>query len=66
MWIWGILFIFWAIPAFLTGETHLVGSVPRDTQPVVFWLVTVLWIVLGVLTILLDLAPETVEAVLGS
>lgn len=51
LWIWGILFIYWAVPAFLTGETHLVGSVQRDKQPVVFWLVSALWIVLGVLTI---------------
>ncbi|MCY3630753.1 MAG: hypothetical protein F4120_02255 [Rhodothermaceae bacterium] len=66
MWIWGILFIYWAVPAFLTSETHLVGPISRDTQPVIFWLVTVLWIVLGVVTILLDLAPGAVETVLGS
>lgn len=65
MWIWGILFICWAVPAFLTGESHLVGSVSRDSQPVIFWLVTALWIVLGILTILGDLAPGTVETVLG-
>lgn len=65
LWVWGILFIYWTVPAFRTGEVHLVGSVPRATQPVVFWLVTVLWIVLGVLVILWDLAPETIETVLG-
>lgn len=66
IWIWGILFIYWAVPAFVTGEAHLVGSVSRDEQPVVFWLVTALWILLGVVTILLDLAPGTIEPVLGS
>ena len=65
LWIWGILFIYWAVPSLLTGETHLVGSVPREEQPVIFWLVTALWIGLGVLAILWDLAPATFETVLG-
>lgn len=32
-WPWGILFIYWLIPAFYTGEIQLIDSVKRDDRP---------------------------------
>lgn len=60
-WPWGLLFIFWAIPAVYYGEAHLIGPIPRDTQPLLFWAVTVLWILLGIMTVMMDLAPQTLD-----
>lgn len=62
-WPWGVLFIYWAVPAVWTGEAHLIGTIPRETSPVLFWLVTILWVLLGVLMILVDAAPSVVADV---
>lgn len=60
-WPWGVLFVYWAIPAIRSGEAHLIGPVPRDEQPVLFWAITVLWILLGAMTVMVDLAPGTLD-----
>ena len=60
-WPWGLLFIFWAVPSVRTGEAFLLGPVIREDQPVIFWVVTVLWFVLGLMTILADLSPTMLE-----
>lgn len=64
-WPWGALFIYWAVPAIHFGEAHLIGPVPRDEQPVLFWAVTALWVLFGILFILTDAAPETFGAWMG-
>lgn len=68
-WPWGVLFLYWTIPAVKGRVTVLVSEIDRDDQTVLFWAVTVLWILIGILMILTDVAPETVErfyAALGS
>ncbi len=57
-WPWGALFIYWMIPAIRFGEAHLLGPVPRDEQPVLFWTVTALWVLFGAMTIMVDAAPD--------
>lgn len=54
-WPWGVLFIYWAIPAFYTREIHFIDNVCRDDEPVFYWLVLVAWVVLGILMILMDI-----------
>lgn len=39
----------------------LVEELSRDLEPVLYWLVLVTWMALGVLMILLDVAPRAVE-----
>lgn len=56
-WPWGLLFIYWVIPAWQTGEAHLLGPVERDRDPVLFWAIVTLWTLFGVLLVLADLAP---------
>ena len=60
-WPWGVLFVYWAIPAIRSGEAHLVGPVPRDEQPVLYWAITVLWIFLGAMTVMADLVPGALD-----
>ena len=57
-WPWGVLFISWTIPSIRYGEAYLIGPVPRDEQPVVFWTVTGLWVFFGVLAVMVDAAPD--------
>lgn len=46
-WIWGILFLFWVIPAFFTGVTYFLTPVERKSSPILFWLITATWLLLS-------------------
>lgn len=60
-WPWGVLFIYWAVPSILSGQVFLIGPIDRDESPILFWVVTVLWMLLGVLMVLADVAPTFLE-----
>ncbi|MGI9391569.1 MAG: hypothetical protein ACR2O1_16045 [Boseongicola sp.] len=57
-WPWGLLFIYWAVPSYMTGEAHLLGPVARQQEPVLFWAIVTLWTLFGVIMVLADVAPE--------
>ena len=46
-WVWGLIFLAWAIPALRTGETHLIEPVRKRETPVLFWSITLTWIILS-------------------
>ncbi len=54
MWVWGILFIMWTVPALYSGRTVLVEPVDRDENPVLFWFIIGTWIVLSLYLIVAD------------
>ncbi len=39
----------------------MVGPIVRAEQPLTFWVVTLLWVALGVMTVMIDLTPQTLE-----
>lgn len=53
-WMWGLLFIFWTVPAYLSGSVFFIDMVERAKQPVFYWAILVTWILLGVIMILSD------------
>ena len=55
-WVWGILFLFWAAPSLITGETFLVQPVHRAEDPWLFWIIVTLWLSLSLTLIGLDIA----------
>lgn len=56
-WLWGLLFLWWAVPAIMTGQTALVFEISRETDPILFWAVTALWAVFGLMMIAASLFP---------
>lgn len=46
-WIWGILFLVWAINDVRSRRTHLLEDVTRAENPVLYWVIVVLWICLA-------------------
>lgn len=62
-WPWGVLFIYWALPSYISGEAFLIGPIAREESPILFWVVTVLWLMLGVVMILIDAAPTVIQDV---
>ena len=55
--LWGLLFLYWTIPNFYSGHAFLLSDVPRDDDPVLFWLIQIAWVVLGLMLVALDFFP---------
>ncbi len=43
-WVYGVLFIVWAINDIITGVTHFVEAIYVKENPIMFWIIIVLWI----------------------
>jgi len=56
--LWGLLFLYWTIPNFHSGQAFLLSNVTRSDDPVLFWVVQIAWVVLGVMLILSDFFPQ--------
>lgn len=54
-WLWGLLFIYWAIWSLSSGEVFLVASIYRARNPFLFWMITSMWAGFGVWTVFSDL-----------
>ncbi|MEM9277934.1 MAG: hypothetical protein AAGA76_05130 [Pseudomonadota bacterium] len=46
-WVWGLLFIFWAVFAFRGDSGHLLLPVSRQTDSVLYWAVNIMWLIFG-------------------
>lgn len=55
-WVWGVLFVYWAIAGLRTGNAFVVEPISRDEDPVLFWLIAVMWAGLGVWAVVWDLS----------
>ena len=55
-WLWGLLFLYWAVPALATGVTFLVEPIYRDQNPWLYWIIVTMWTGLSLALIGIDLA----------
>lgn len=55
--LWGLLFLYWTVPAYYSGRAFLLSDVARDEDPILFWAVQSAWFVLGGLLVVIDLYP---------
>ncbi len=49
--VWGVLFLWWGIYEIIMGRTFLVEDIRRDDHVILFWLITLMWLVFGVLAL---------------
>ena len=54
-WVWGLFFLYWAIASIIMRQAFVVQIVYRDENPVLFWLISITWLVLAIVSILFDL-----------
>lgn len=51
-WVYGILFIAWAIADIVGGRVYFVEEVAKTANPILFWVIVILWLLLGVYSLL--------------
>jgi hypothetical protein len=56
--LWGILFIYWGMTSVRAGKVYLVESIDRTQDPVLFWIISVMWIGFGALYVVTDFFPS--------
>lgn len=54
-WLWGLLFIFWTIPAYFSGSIFFIDMVERKKEPLFYWAILLTWLLLGVMMVLGDI-----------
>ena len=64
-WVWGVFFLYWAVGGIMTGQAFVVQTIDRYESPVLFWLISIMWLVLSGMMIFYDLSPETARLWLG-
>ncbi|WP_052261645.1 hypothetical protein [Leisingera sp. ANG-M1] len=57
-WIWGLLFLWWLVPAVISGQSFFVFEISRSEDPLLFWAVAALWALFGVMMIAASLFPQ--------
>lgn len=57
-WIWGLLFLWWLVPAVKSGQAHFVFEVDRGEDPILFWAVAALWALSGLMMVVASLFPQ--------
>ncbi len=57
-WLWGLLFLYWALLSLRSGEAFLVEPIARDRNAVLFWAITATWAGFGLWTMVEDLSTR--------
>lgn len=54
-WLWGILLLFWAFIDLKSGHSFFIEPIDKNEDPILYWTIIGLWIVLGIATLLYNL-----------
>lgn len=57
-WLWGVLFLAWVIPDIKSGYTHLFEIISKHENPILYWLIIGVWILLSLYSFTYSLKPE--------
>ena len=60
-WVWGVLFIYWGIGGIRSGAAFLVEDISRAESPILFWLISAMWIGFGVFYVYGDLSVRLTQ-----
>ncbi len=47
-WIWGLLFIYWAIHGITSGTAYLIDPIDKKESTGLFWVVILSWVLIGI------------------
>ena len=58
-WIWGILFLIWAVSNIVSETTYFVETIEKKKNPILYWLIISTWILLAIYCFLSIFYPES-------
>ncbi|WP_419907663.1 hypothetical protein [Hoeflea sp.] len=50
LWMWGLLYMYWAVMGPLTGSAFVIESIERSDNPLLFWIICAAWMAAGIWT----------------
>ena len=53
-WTWGLLFIYWGAMSIRSGDAYVVEPIERREHPILFWIITALWMGSGAYYLYVD------------
>lgn len=51
-WIWGILFLTWAIKNIISENTYFIEAIEKSKNPILYWAIILTWILLAIYSFL--------------
>lgn len=57
-WAWGVLFLIWVIPDIISGVTYFIEPVERSSEPILYWVIIISWVLMSLLSLSVLLFPE--------
>ncbi len=51
-WIWGILFLMWAVSNIRSGTTYFIEFIEKSKNPILYWAIITTWILLAIYSFL--------------
>ena len=49
--LWAVFFIYWSLSALITQEAYLIEPVNKHQEPVLYWVITLSWLLLSLATL---------------
>lgn len=66
-WVWGILFLAWAIGDIRRRNTHLLEEVHRSETPILYWIIVLIWLICSLLAFsTLPVFADSVNKITGT
>ncbi|MFA8343176.1 MAG: hypothetical protein ACEPO8_09440 [Rhodothermaceae bacterium] len=53
-WLWGVLFLFWAINDLRNKSTYFVEPISRSENSFIYWVIIFMWIIFGIYKLIPD------------
>ena len=57
-WVWGVLFLLWALPDLFSGVTYFMEPVEKKSHPLLYWSIVLSWIWMSIYMILMSIFPQ--------
>ena len=47
-WLWGMLFLFWAVAGILSDVTYFMEPIEKEENPILYWVINSSWLLMAI------------------
>ena len=47
-WLWGVLFLFWAVAGILSDMTYFMEPIKKEENPILYWAINISWLLMAI------------------